>query len=37
MKFSKKNTENNLTKKSFVEKFLSSIRTKMYGNKIKKN
>ena len=26
-------TENELTKKSFVESFLSSIRTKMYGNK----
>tara|TARA_B110001452_G_scaffold234915_1_gene213472 strand:- start:138 stop:602 length:465 start_codon:yes stop_codon:yes gene_type:complete len=31
--FSKKTTENELTQKSFVEKFLSSIRAKMYGNK----
>ena len=33
IKFSKKNTESNLTKKSFVEKFLQSIKQKMYGNK----
>ena len=26
-------TENELTKKSFVEKFLSSLRNKMYGNR----
>ena len=31
--FSKNKTENNLTKKSFVQKFLSSLRNKMYGNK----
>ena len=31
--FSKKTTENQLTQKSFVERFLSSIRTKMYGNR----
>ena len=31
--FSKGNTENNLTQKSFVEKFLSSLRAKMYGKK----
>ena len=31
--FSKSMTENELTKKSFVEKFLSSLRSKMYGNK----
>ena len=31
--FSKENTENKLTKKSFVEKFLSSIKSKMYGQK----
>ena len=31
--FSTKNTENKLTKKSFVETFLSSVREKMYGNK----
>ena len=33
MKFSDKNTENVMTKKSFVDKFLSSVRSKMYGNK----
>ncbi len=33
LKFSEKNTENNLTKKSFVERFLSSVREKMYGNR----
>ena len=31
--FSKKTTDNQLTQKSFVERFLSSIRTKMYGNR----
>ena len=31
--FSDKATENNLTKKSYIEKLLSSIRAKMYGNK----
>ena len=31
--FSKGNTVNNLTQKSFVEKFLSSLRAKMYGKK----
>ena len=31
--FSKKQTKNELTQKSFVEKFLSSVRSKMYGNK----
>tara|TARA_B100000767_G_C19659979_1_gene490536 strand:+ start:106 stop:537 length:432 start_codon:yes stop_codon:yes gene_type:complete len=31
--FSKAETENDLTQKSFVEKFLSSIRSKMYGKK----
>ena len=30
--FSKAKTENELTKKSFVEKFLSSIKQKMYSN-----
>ena len=29
--FSKKETENNLTGKSFVQKFLQSVRQKMYG------
>mgnify|MGYP001409085534 CR=1 FL=1 len=33
MAFSDKKTENKLTQKSFIEKFLSSMRTKMYGNK----
>ena len=31
--FSKKKTKNEMTQKSFVERFLSSVRTKMYGNK----
>jgi len=31
--FSKDSTENQLSKKSFVEDFLSSIKQKMYGNK----
>ena len=30
MTFSEKNTENELAQKSFIEKFLSSIRTRMY-------
>ena len=29
--FSKAETENDLTQKSFVQKFLQSIKTKMYG------
>ncbi len=33
VKFSEKNTENKLTKKSFVETFLSSMREKMYGQR----
>lgn len=33
LKFSKKITENDLAKKSFVQSFLSSIKQKMYGNK----
>ena len=33
MKFSDKNTENIMSKKSFVDKFLSSVKSKMYGNK----
>ena len=32
IKFSKKNTENSLSKKSFVESFLQSVKKKMYGN-----
>ena len=31
--FSEKMTENKLTKKSFVEKVLTSIRSKMYSNR----
>ena len=30
--FSEKVTENNLSKRSFIESFLSSIKTKMYSN-----
>ena len=33
MNFSEKQTENNLTKKSFVQTFLESVRQKMYGNR----
>ena len=32
IKFSKKNTENSLSKRSFVESFLQSVKKKMYGN-----
>ena len=32
-KFSKDKTENQLSKKSFVESFLSSVKQKMYGNR----
>jgi len=31
--FSKKKTDNTLTQKSFVQSFLESVRTKMYGNR----
>ena len=31
--FSKNQTENELTQKSFVERFLSSVKSKMYGNR----
>ncbi len=31
--FSENATQNELTKKSFVEKFLSSVKQKMYGSK----
>ena len=31
--FSEKETKNELTKRSFVESFLSSIKAKMYGNR----
>ena len=33
IKFSKKNTENELSQKSFVRSFLESIRQKMYSNR----
>jgi len=33
IQFSKKETKNELSKKSFVESFLSSVKQKMYGNK----
>jgi len=33
VKNSKKITENNVTEKSFVYKFLSSVKQKMYGNR----
>jgi outer membrane protein assembly factor BamE (lipoprotein component of BamABCDE complex) len=33
LKFTKEVTGNSLSKKSFVQSFLSSIKTKMYGNK----
>ena len=33
VKYSKNQTENDITKKSFVGKFLSSIRQKMYGKR----
>ena len=33
IKFTKKVTENNLGQKSFVQEFLQSIKTKMYGRK----
>jgi hypothetical protein len=31
--YSKEETENNITQPSFVEKFLSSIKQKMYGKR----
>ena len=33
VKFSQKQTENDLVKKSFIQDFLQSIKTKMYGNR----
>ena len=33
IKFSKKNTENNLSKRSFVQTFLQSVKEKMYSNR----
>ena len=33
LNFSKSETENELTQKSFIESFLSSVRSKMYGNR----
>ena len=32
IKFAEKKTENNLSKRSFVESFLQSVKNKMYGN-----
>tara|TARA_B100001057_G_scaffold30146_1_gene27468 strand:+ start:1170 stop:1502 length:333 start_codon:yes stop_codon:yes gene_type:complete len=33
IEFSEKNTENKLAQKSFIEKFLNSLKTRMYSNK----
>ena len=33
VKFSEKQTENDLVKKSFIQDFLQSLKTKMYGNR----
>ncbi len=33
LKFSQKETENQITRKSFVERFLSSVKSKMYSNR----
>ena len=33
LKFSTDKTENDLSQKSFVQKFLQSIKSKMYGNR----
>ena len=33
IQFSNKTTKNDLSQKSFVQKFLQSVKTKMYGNK----
>lgn len=33
IRFTEKKTENNLSKKSFIQSFLSSVKTKMYGNR----
>ena len=33
LKFSEKNTENNLSQKSFVQKFLQSVKSKMYSGR----
>ena len=33
IKFTKKITENNLSQKSFVQEFLQSIKSKMYGSR----
>ncbi len=32
IKFSKDDTENNLSQKSFIQKFLNSVKTRMYSN-----
>ena len=33
MSFSNKKTKNEITQKSFIEKFLTSVKNKMYGNR----
>ena len=33
IRFSEKETDNQITQKSFIEKFLSSVKSKMYGNR----
>lgn len=37
LKFSKKGTKNEITRKSFVQSFLQSVKQKMYQNKNNKN
>jgi len=37
VKYSKNTTKNNVTQRSFVGKFLSSVKEKMYGNRKKSN
>jgi len=37
LKFSKKDTKNEITRKSFVQSFLQSVKQKMYQNKNNKN
>ncbi len=37
VKISKKQTENTVSQKSFIDSFLSSIKQKMYGQRQRKN
>ena len=37
VRFSKMETENDLVKRSFVQSFLESVRSKMYGNRKSSN